>query len=164
MSSGDQASGLTGSASAQRIVPEIFVHDGLAALEFYRRAFGAEERSRMLAPDGQRLLHAELLILGQRLFLCDEFRAEEGGTCRSPRTLGGTPIRLMLEVDDADRTVERAVAAGARVMLPVQDMFWGARYGKLIDPYGHEWGINQQQRQLSAEQEAAEAKRYFDKK
>ena len=72
--------------------------DGLGALEFYRRAFGAEERSRMLAPDGQRLLHAELLILGQRLFVCNEFRADEGGTCRSPRTLGGTAVRLMLEL------------------------------------------------------------------
>jgi PhnB protein len=68
----------------QRIVPELFVHDGLAALEFYRSAFGAEERSRMLAPDGQRLLHAELRILGQRLFVCNEFRADEGATCRSP--------------------------------------------------------------------------------
>jgi PhnB protein len=140
------------------------VHDGLGALDFYRRAFGAEERSRMLAPDGQRLLNAELLILGQRLFVCDEFRAEEGGTCRCPRTLGGTGIRLMLEVDDADRTVERAVAAGARVMFPVQNMFWGARYGKLMDPYGHEWGINQQQRHPSQEQEAAEAQRFFAKK
>src|SRR3954452_6270384 len=122
MSSGDLSSEPAGNAFVQRIIPEIFVHDGLGALEFYRRAFGAEERSRMLAPDGQRLLHAELLMLGQRLFVCDEFRAEEGGTCRSPRSLGGTPVRLMLEVDDADRTVERAAAAGARVLLPVQDM------------------------------------------
>ena len=164
MSSGELSSEPAGNAFVQRIIPEIFVHDGLGALEFYRRAFGAEERSRMLAPDGQRLLHAELLILGQRLFVCDEFRAEEGGTCRSPRSLEGTAVRLMLEVDDADRTVERAIAAGARVMLPVQDMFWGARYGKLMDPYGHEWGINQRQRQLSQEQEAAAAQRFFDKK
>lgn len=70
----------------------------------------------------------------------------------------------MLQIDDADRTVERAVAAGARLMLPVQEMFWGARYGKLMDPYGHEWGINQQLRQLSPEQEAAAAKRYFDER
>jgi PhnB protein len=160
MSSDDASSELAQSAFVQRIVPEIFVHDGLGALEFYQRAFGAEERSRMLAPDGQRLLHAELAILGQRVFVCDEFRAEEGGTCRCPRNLGGTPVRLMLEVDDADRMVERAVAAGARLMLPVRDMFWGARYGKLLDPYGHEWGINQQQRQPSAEQEQAAAKRY----
>src|SRR5450631_4202686 len=117
-----------------RIVPEIFVHDGTGALELYKRAFGAEERTRMMAPDGLRLLHSELEIFGHRLFVCDEFSASEGGTCRCPRTLGGTGVRIMLEVDDADATVARAVAAGATVMMPVEDMFWGARYGKLLDP------------------------------
>jgi uncharacterized glyoxalase superfamily protein PhnB len=144
-----------------RIVPEIFVHDGLGALAFYQQAFGAEERSRMLAPDGKKLLHGELVVFGQRLFVCDEFSASEGGTCRCPRTLGGTGVRLSVEVQDADLTVSRAVTAGATLLLPVQDMFWGARYGKLLDPYGHEWGINQQLRRLDAAQEAAEARRFF---
>ena len=94
----------------------------------------------------------------------DEFSAAEGGTCRSPRTLGGTGVRITLDVDDADAVVERALAAGATLTMPVQDLFWGARYGKLVDPYGHEWGINQQLRVLSPEEEAEQAKRYFAKK
>jgi uncharacterized glyoxalase superfamily protein PhnB len=148
----------------QRIVPEIFVHDGLGALSFYQRAFGAQEHSRMLTPDGKKLVHGELSIAGHRLFVCDEFSASEGGTCKAPRTLGGTGVRINLEVDDADRTVARAVAAGATVMLAVQDTFWGARYGKLRDPYGHEWGINQQVKHLSASEEAEEGKRFFAKR
>jgi len=70
-------------------------------------------------------------------------------------------VRLSVEVQDADLTVSRAVTAGATLLLPVQDMFWGARYGKLLDPYGHEWGINQQLRRLDAAQEADEARRFF---
>ena len=151
-------------SKSDHIVPQIFVHDGLSALTFYQRAFGAEERSRMMAPDGKRLMHGELEIAGHRLFVSDEFSASEGGTGRCPRTLGGTGVRLTLEVDNADRTVETAVAAGAKVLMPVADMFWGARYGKLMDPYGHEWGINQQLMELTAAEEAEQAKRYFSKK
>ncbi len=143
------------------ITPEIFVHDGPAALEFYKRAFGALERSRMMSQDGKKLLNGQIEIRGHRLFVCDEFSASEGGTCRCPRTLGGTGVRIMLEVDDADRAVQQAVEAGATVMIPVADMFWGARYGKLIDPFGHEWGINQQVEQLTEEQEAEGARRHF---
>ena len=143
------------------IVPELFVHDGRAAMEFYKCAFGAEERSRMLSTHGTKLVHGELAIRGHRIVVCDEFSADEGGTCRCPRTLGGTGVRLILEVDDADAVVERAVACGATVMIPVADMFWGARYGKLLDPYGHEWGINQQVTQLTEAEEAEAARRHF---
>jgi uncharacterized glyoxalase superfamily protein PhnB len=69
----------------------------------------------------------------------------------------------MLQVDDADQTVARASAAGATVMMPVQDMFWGARYGKLLDPYGHEWGINQQVEELTEAEEQEKARQYFSK-
>jgi PhnB protein len=144
------------------IVPEIFVDDGPAALEFYKQAFGAVERSRTMAPDGRRLLHGQLEIGGHRLFVCGEFSASEGGTCRCPRTLGGTGVRIMLEVEDAAGTVRQAVAAGATVMLPVADMFWGARYGKIVDPFGHEWGINQQVKQVTEADEAEGARRYFE--
>jgi PhnB protein len=150
-------------SKSDRIIPEIFVNDGPGALDFYKQAFGAQEVSRMMAPDGRKLLHAELEVLGHRLFVCDEFSASEGGTCRCPRTLGGTGVRIMLQVDDADQTVERASAAGATVMMPVQDMFWGARYGKLLDPYGHEWGINQQVEELTEVEEAEKARQYFSK-
>ena len=146
------------------ITPEIFVHDGPGALEFYKRAFGAVEHSRMMSPDGKKLLHAELEIRGHRLFVCDEFSSGEGGTCRCPQTLGGTGVRIMLEVDDADRAFAQAVAAGATAMLPPTDMFWGARYGKLMDPYGHEWGINHQREELTQAQVAERAASFFTKR
>ncbi len=81
-----------------------------------------------------------------------------------PQTLGGTSVRITLQVDDADALVERAVARGARVLMPVQDMFWGARYGKLLDPFGHEWGINQQQKVLSKEESEAAAAEFLAKR
>jgi PhnB protein len=148
-------------ARFDKIIPELFVHDGLGALAFYRAAFGAIEHSRMLTPDGAQLVHGELEIAGHRLFVCNEFSAAEGGTCRSPATLGGTTIRVTLQVEDADAVFERALGAGAKELLPLADMFWGARYGKLVDPYGHEWGINQQLRTLTPTEEAEQGRRYF---
>jgi uncharacterized glyoxalase superfamily protein PhnB len=141
------------------IIPEIFVDDGSRALRFYVEAFGARELSRMMTPDGQKLVHGELEIVGHRLFVVDEF--PDVGTCRCPRTLGGTGVRITLEVADADAFVERAVSAGAKVTLAVQRMFWGARYGKLVDPFGHEWGVNQEQEPLTFEQEREKAKAFF---
>jgi PhnB protein len=146
-----------------RIVPEIIVHGGVDALEFYKKAFGAVEVARHMAPDGRRLGHGELTIGGHQLFVCDEFDASEGGSCRSPRSLGGTAVRITLAVEDADATVSRAVAAGARVTFPVRDMYWGARYGKVVDPFGHEWGINQPQRALTAEETDRAAREWHAK-
>lgn len=137
------------------LIPEIFVDDGPRALGFYVDAFGAREVSRMMTPDGRKLVHGELEILGHRFFVVDEF--PDIGTCRCPRTLGGTGVRLTLEVADADAFVARASAAGATIALPVQRMFWGARYGKIIDPFGHEWGINEQQELLTPAEEQANA-------
>lgn len=144
------------------IVPELCVDDGLAAVDFYARAFGATEQSRMMSPDGSKLLHADLRVNGHPLVVFDEFTPSEGGTLRCPRSLGGTAARMILQVADADASVRRAVAAGASVMMHVTEMFWGARYGKLKDPFGHEWGINQQLEELSADEEAARSKEYFD--
>ena len=90
--------------------------------------------------------------------------ASEGGTCKSPETLGGTGVRITLLVDDADAIVARAVAAGARVSMPVQDMFWGGRYGKIVDPFGHEWGINQQVKEQSPEETQTAADEFFAKR
>lgn len=143
------------------IVPELCVHDGVGAVEFYRLAFGAVEHKRMMGPDGAKLLHAELRIGGHSFVVFDEFSASEGGTCRCPQTLSGTSVRLILQVDDADAVVRQAVAAGASVMMPVTKMFWGARYGKLKDPFGHEWGINEQLEQLPVAEEARRAGEYF---
>jgi PhnB protein len=148
---------------SDNIVPELCVHDGRGALAFYKAAFGAVEQERMMSPNGAKLLHGALAIAGHRLVVFDEFTASEGGTCRCPQTLGGTGVRLILEVKDAEAVVRQAVAAGATVMMPVTKMFWGARYGKLKDPYGHEWGINEQVEELSADDEAKAAEEHFRK-
>lgn len=139
-----------------QFIPHLCVADGLAALEFYKSVFGAEEGDRMMSPDGKKLMHGEIIIDGHKCFLSDEFKPDEGGSVKTPQTLGGgTCVRITLMVDDADTVVERAKARGAQVLMPVQDMFWGARYGKVVDPFGHEWGINQQLRELSAEEAKA---------
>src|ERR1700730_3796139 len=135
-----------------QFIPHLIVSNGPAAVDFYKAAFGLEKGHQMMAPDGKRLMHGELTLDRHKFFISDEFAPHEGGTCKSPQTLGGTGVRVTLLVDDADETVARAVAAGASVLMPVQDMFWGGRYGKIIDPFGHEWGINQQLREQSPEE------------
>jgi len=144
-----------------QFIPHLIVNDGPAALRFYKEVFGAEDGDSMMATDGKRLMHGEIVLDGHKLFLSDEFSEAEGGTCKMPDTLGGTCVRITLMVDDADAIVERAVSCGARVLMPVEDMFWGARYGKIRDPFGHEWGINQQQKELSKEETDAGAEEFF---
>jgi PhnB protein len=146
-----------------QFIPHLIVSDGMAALEFYTQVFGAEEGDIMLEPNGKRLMHGEIVLDGHKLFLSDEYSEKEGGTCKMPQTLGGTCVRITLQTDDADGVVERAVARGARVLMPLADMFWGARYGKIVDPFGHEWGINQQLREQSPEETDARAAEFFAK-
>ena len=147
-----------------QFIPHLIVSDGLAAIDFYKTLFGAEEGHRMMAADGKRVMHGEIVLDGHTFFLSDQFEAAEGGTLKSPQTLGGTCVRITIEVEDADGLVERAVAAGARLLMPVQDFFWGARYGKILDPFGHEWGINQQLKEQTDEETQAAAEEFFKKK
>ena len=147
-----------------QFIPELIVHGGAAALEFYKAVFGAEEVHRLVQPGTGKLIHGELTLDGHKFFVCDEFSAAEGGTGKAPDTLGGTGVRVTLLVDNADATVDRAVACGARVSLPVQDMFWGGRYGKIVDPFGHEWGINQQVKEHTHEETQAAADEFFAKR
>jgi PhnB protein len=135
-----------------QFIPHLIVSDGLAALEFYKKVFDAEEGDVMMAADGKRVMHGEVKLDGHVIFVSDEFTESEGGSCKMPQTLGGTCVRITAMVDDADQIAERAVALGARVVMPVQDMFWGARYGRIVDPFGHEWGINQLIKELSPEE------------
>jgi PhnB protein len=144
-----------------QFIPELIVKGGETALGFYKSVFGAKEVDRMMTPDGKKLIHGELTLDGHKFFVCDEFPASEGGTCKSPQTLGGTGVRITILVDNADQIVAGAVAAGARVSMPVQDMFWGARYGKIVDPFGHEWGINQQVKQQTHEETQSAASEFF---
>ena len=119
------------------ITAQLVVADTDAAVAFYRDAFGAEQLLRSTAPDGVKVMHCELLVHGTRLLLHDEFPDDQ----LSPATLGGTPVTLHVYVADVDAVFARAVAAGATVVLPVQDAFWGDRYGILSDPAGHRWSL-----------------------
>lgn len=144
-----------------QFIPHLIVSDGKAALQFYADVFDTIVGEIMLAPDGKRVAHGEILLDGHKLFVSDEFTAEEGASCKMPSTLGGTCVRINLQTTNADAVMQRAVAAGARVIMKVQDMFWGARYGKFIDPFGHEWGINQQVRELTPEEAEAAGKEFM---
>jgi PhnB protein len=144
-----------------QFIPHLVVSDGMAALKFYQEVFGAKTGDVMTEPQGARLMHGEIVLDGHMLFVSDEFAEKKDVTTRSPRTLGGTTARITLQTDDPDAVVERAVARGASVLMPVQKMFWGARYGKIVDPFGHEWGINQQLNEQTAEQTRVAAEEFF---
>jgi PhnB protein len=146
-----------------QFVPHLIVSDGMAALKFYKEVFGAEDGHNMMAPDGKRLMHGELILDGHKIFISDEFTAEEGGNCKTPQTLGGSSVRIMLMTDDADAVVERALARGATLLMPVADMFWGARYGQFVDPFGHNWGVNQQLKEQTEAETKAAAEEFFAK-
>ena len=119
------------------VVPYLSVVGGKAAVEFYKRAFGAEAVFSNTADDGERLLHARLLINDGWVFLSDHFGEMRGGA-PAPTPAG---VTLHLVVDDADTWWNRALAAGASVAYPIADQFWGDRYGQLADPFGHTWSI-----------------------
>lgn len=117
------------------LTPYIAVKGAAAAIDFYRQVLGATESFRLSSPDG-RIGHAELKIGDGALMLADESPAFGA---LSPATIGGTPIRLHLYVEDVDATMERAEAAGATVLRPAQDQFYGDRSGLIADPFGHQW-------------------------
>ena len=119
------------------LTPVLGVDDAARAIDFYKQAFGAVERMRMPGPDGK-IAHAELEIAGGVVMLSDPF---EGATVKAPKELAGTSVGVFLYVEDVDGTVQRALDAGATETMPVQDMFWGDRYGKVRDPFGHEWQV-----------------------
>jgi PhnB protein len=139
------------------IVPHIVVQGAEHAAAFYAEAFGAQEVSRIPVPDG-RLMSVQLRIGGGLLHLSDEF--PEMGVL-APPAIGGTPVVLALEVDDAEAVFNRAVAAGARVRQPLADMFWGDRHGQLDDPFGHRWNIGQHLRDVPQGEIAAAAAKAF---
>ena len=128
------------------VSPHLICAGAGEAIKFYEKAFGAREMVRLDGPDGK-LMHAGLSINGATVMLVDENRAYG---MLSPKSLGGTPVTLTLGVEDADKAAGRAVAAGAKVIMPVADMFWGDRYGIVEDPFGHRWAVAQPQRNLTA--------------
>ena len=137
------------------VTPGITVSDAAKAIDFYKEAFGAEELDRMEGPDGS-IMHAEIRIGDSNIMIGEENPA--WGT-KSPQTLGGVHGSLHIDVDDADAAYAKAVAAGCEARYPLEDAFWGDRYGKVVDPFGHEWGIGTRVKELTAEEtrKAAEA-------
>jgi PhnB protein len=136
------------------VTPYLIVDGAAKALEFYVRAFGAEETFRFPTPDGK-IGHAEIRIGDSMVMLADEY---PGIGYKSPQAYGGTPVSICLYVADADKLFARAIAAGARVQRPVQDQFYGDRTGTLIDPFGHVWSISTHKEDVSPEEMQSRAK------
>jgi PhnB protein len=137
------------------ITPVLIVKDGNAAIEFYKKGSDVEERHRMKSPDG-RVAHAELKLGDSIFMLSDEYPEMK---CHSPNSIGGSPVSMYVYVEDVDELFNKAVSAGAKVLDPVKDQFWGDRHGRLEDPFGHLWSIATHKRDLSEEEmkRAAEA-------
>jgi uncharacterized glyoxalase superfamily protein PhnB len=131
------------------ITPHLVVRGVERAVRFYHAAFGAHELLRNLAPDGTTIMHSELLLGDSRFLVNDEM--PDWGVL-SPEALGGTPVSLHLYVDDVDAFFQRAVDAGAEVLMPVQDTFWGDRYGIVRDPFGHRWSVGSRIEDLSPQE------------
>jgi uncharacterized glyoxalase superfamily protein PhnB len=130
------------------VTPHLVCAGAADAIEFYKKAFGAVEAARLPGPQGK-IAHAMIRIGDSAVMLVDEF-PEMGAV--GPKSLKGSPVTIHLYVDNVDATVERAVKAGAKITMPVADMFWGDRYGKLVDPFGHHWSVGTHMRDVSKEE------------
>jgi len=130
------------------VTPYLAVDDATAALDFYARAFGAEEVEKMAAPDGS-IAHAAVAIGDSRVMLSDPFPQ---ATAKPPRQLGGTSATIFLYVEDTDAAFRRAVDAGATGTMPPEDMFWGDRFAQVADPFGHVWQIATHKEDVSVEE------------
>lgn len=139
------------------VTPSLIVRNAAEAIEFYKKALGAEEIMRMAGPDGK-IGHAELKIGDSIIFLTDE---NPSMGCKSPQTLGGAAGNLYLYVEDVDTAFQRAIDAGGKVTMPVTDMFWGDRFGNFTDPYGHTWGLSTHTQDMTPEEMEQGAKDFY---
>jgi len=146
-------------AGYHTVTPALVVNNCVQALEFYKKAFGAQELSRLTAPDGK-IAHAEIKIGDSIIFLSDEMSM---GAARSPQSLGGTTASLNIYTPDVDAAFERAVKAGAQAKMPPADMFWGDRYGQLTDPYGQVWALLTHKEDLTPQQIEQRTKEFYAK-
>jgi PhnB protein len=142
------------------VTPYLVIKNAGKAIEFYKEAFGATECVRLPAPDGN-VMHAEIRIGDSPVMLCDE---SPNCNSLSPQTIGGTAVSIVLYVEDVDEVVNRAVAAGASLLMPVGDQFWGDRMGSVADPFGHKWSIATHKEDVTPEEIKARAKAFFDTK
>jgi PhnB protein len=141
------------------VTPQLVCRNAMQALEFYKNALGAEIGN-VATDDRGNVMHAELRIGDSIVMLSDEFPAYHS---LSPLSLGGTAVSLHIYTADADAAFEKAVAAGAKVTMPIMDAFWGDRYGQVVDPYGHKWAIATRKRVPTDEEIRAAVKAFSDK-
>ena len=134
------------------VLPHLVVDDAAAAIDFYVKAFDATEIGRVPGPDGTKLIHAAVLINGSTVMLNDDFPEYNDGKASNPRALGGTPVTIHLVVTDVDTKFAKAIEAGAEVVMPLADQFWGDRYGIVRDPFGHHWSLGQPVREVTTEE------------
>jgi PhnB protein len=131
------------------VTPYLIIKGAAAAIDFYKKAFGATEVFRMPDASGKLVGHAEIKIGDSHIMMADEY-PEMG--YRSPQSLGGTPVSILLYVDEVDATIPRAVAAGAKLVQPIKDQFYGDRSGTLHDPFGHVWTVATHKKDVSPEE------------
>ena len=139
------------------ITPHIVVRDAARAAEWYKEALGAEERGRVPVPGGK-FMQIALWFGDSAVMLADEF--PDAGVL-SPQAIGGTPVVLHFSTENVEALWKRAVEAGARVVQPLQDQFWGDRYGQILDPFGYRWGLAQHIRDVPSEEIARTAAKVF---
>ncbi|MDP9173141.1 MAG: VOC family protein [Planctomycetota bacterium] len=145
------------------LVPHLTVNNATAAIEFYKTALGFEEVVRMPSPHGK-ILHCELKRGPNRMFVADSFpEMGDGSHARPPSELGGSAVTIHLGVPDVDVAFAKALAAGATETMPLADMFWGDRYGKFIDPFGHHWSMSTHKEDVSLEENKKRAGAIFAK-
>ena len=131
------------------ITPFIIIKDAERAIKFYKKSFNAEERHRMYGPDNKTIMHAEIIIGDSAIMLSEESQEMKSF---SPQSVGGNPVWLYLYVNDVDSTFNQAVSAGATVVRPVNDAFWGDRVGSIKDPFGYQWSIATHKKDLSLDE------------
>jgi len=145
----------------ESLIPHLVCSPCSEAIEFYKKAFGAEEVMRMPNPMDDRLMHAEMRIDGKMIFLNDDFPEYCGGKSQSPKSLGGTPVTIHRYVVDVDAVFQKAIEAGATALMPPADMFWGDRYASVTDPFGHHWAFAKHLKDMTPDEMAKAMKAAF---
>ena len=145
-------------AGYHTLTPGFCVRGAAQAIDFYKRAFGAKERMRLMKPDGTTLAHAELMI-GDSRFMLGEEDAAMGA--QSAQSLGGSPVNFYIYVGNVDAAVARALAAGGKPLMPVSDMFWGDRIGGVTDPYGQKWTLATHKENVAPREMAKRAQAFY---
>ena len=139
------------------VTPSLFVAGAAKAIDFYKKALGAEERMRFPAPDGT-IMHAEIKIGDSIIMLGDEM-PDQGG--KSPKTLGGTPVGFFVYRENVDAAWKQAIDAGGKEVMPLEDQFWGDRAGCFVDPFGHQWWLAQHIRDMTPEELTKAGEAFF---